>query len=152
MSDYLRRMLSALVIAGIGCLVPALSSAQNLTKAPIAPDKNGAVNFTVPSNNIECIYTPPGGTPIYKPARNEAELSCDRAQPTYLHFSIGARGPAVMIKNPGEQPCCSDVPVLGYGDTWTQAPFTCSSAQTGLTCKRQDGRGFFISKGSTKTF
>lgn len=120
--------------------------------APVAPDANGVVDFTSPSNNIECLYIPPGGTPVYKPPRNEAELSCDRAQPAYLHFSIGTRGAAALIRNPGEQPCCSDAPVLAYGKTWRVAPFTCSSEQAGLTCKRDDGPGFFISRAKADTF
>ncbi|WP_342362044.1 DUF6636 domain-containing protein [Terrarubrum flagellatum] len=140
-------------IAGCFALTGGASSvAQNLTKAPIAADQYGGFNFTVPSNNIECIYTPAGGTPTYKPPKNEAELSCDRAQPTYLHFGLGAHGPAVMIENPGEQPCCSDAPVLAYGGTWKQTPFTCSSEQAGLTCKRDDGHGFFISRAKANTF
>jgi hypothetical protein len=138
-----------------GCFALASAApavAQNLTKAPIEADQYGGFNFTVPSNNIECIYTPPGGTPSYSPPRNEAELSCDRAQPTYLHLGIGAHGPAAMIKNPGEQPCCSDRPVLNYGSAWKQGPFACTSEKTGLTCKRDDGHGFFISREAAKTF
>ena len=144
-----------LKLAVVACIVLAAGSsvcAQSLTKAPIVADAYGGFDFTVPSNNIECGYTAAGGTPTYTPPRNEAELSCDRVAPTYLHFSIGAHGPAILVRDPGEQPCCSDVPVLNYGQTWKAPPFSCSAAETGLTCTRDDGHGFFISRAKAKTF
>jgi hypothetical protein len=144
--------MSRLTLILLATLFAGSAIAQDAKTFPIPPVDNGQVDFTVPSNNIECLYTPPGGTPTYTPPKNEAELSCDRAQPVYMHFGIGAHGPAVAIKNPGEQPCCSAVTVLPYGSTWRVAPFTCSSATQGLTCKRDDGRGFFISKERVATF
>ena len=90
--------------------------------------------------------------PTYSPPRNEAELSCDRAAPSYLHFSIGAHGPPVKIENPGEQPCCSLVPILAYGVTWKAGPFSCRSETTGLPASGPTGRGFLISRAKAVTF
>lgn len=36
--------------------------------------------------------------------------------------------------------------VLGYGKTWNQGGFQCISQTTGLTCKNNNGYGFFLSR------
>ncbi len=116
------------------------------------PDDGNGITFTTPSHNIECIYIPSGGTKVYKPPHNEAELSCDRAEPTYLRFQLELRGAANEIKNPGDQSCCSDVNSIPYGRSWHRPPFTCESTATGLTCERDDKHGFFISRTNTKVY
>lgn len=110
----------------------------------------GASTFVMPSHNVECVYTPAGGTDTYTPEDGGPELQCDRAEPSYVRVILGKHGRAQRIDNPGEQPCCSSDPVLQYGDTWSQGPFTCISADTGLTCTRNDGHGFFVSKAKIK--
>lgn len=114
-------------------------------------DKSG-VTFTTPSGNIECHFTPRGGTEIYTTRDNLAELQCDRAAPVYFRFVMSERGPAELVKNPGEQPCCSADNPLPYGRAWEMSPFRCESAETGLTCERKDGRGFFINRASPRIF
>jgi hypothetical protein len=58
----------------------------------------------------------------------------------------------LQIYNPGEQGCCSLGHVLAYGQTWVKGPFTCQSRQTGLTCRRKDGRGFSLSRAAVRLF
>jgi hypothetical protein len=42
--------------------------------------------------------------------------------------------------------------VLAYGATWRAGPFACTSRSTGLTCTNRRGHGFFLSRGSYRTF
>ena len=78
------------------------------------------------------------------------ELSCDRAKPSYVNVSLGRTGPARQISNPGEPSCCAADNMLPYRAKWSQGPFTCRSAEKGLTCSRSDGHGFFISQKTIK--
>lgn len=119
--------------------------------AAIAPNADGLVTFVMPSMNIECTYVPAGGTPIYRPPLDEAELSCDRAEPSYIRLSIGVHGPAVLLRDPGDRPCCGVKPRLDYGRSVRLEPFTCRSEETGLTCRRDDGAGFFVSREKADT-
>ena len=129
------------------CLAhPSRGFAKDWVPAVIAPDGNGQVAFTTPSNNVDCLYTPDGGTPVYKPPGGKAELQCDRAAPVYIRFVLGSQGRATKIVNPGEQPCCSDVARLAYGSRWRVPPFTCESSSEGLACRRDDGHGFVVSR------
>ncbi|MBN9081074.1 MAG: hypothetical protein J0I16_06205 [Rhizobiales bacterium] len=130
----------------------SVSAGAQAQTAAVKADQNGVVQFTTPSNNIECIYVPAGGSPVYKPPGNMAELSCDRAAPSYVRIQMSARGTVQQISNPGDQPCCSVGPVLNYGETWRLAPFSCTSERTGLTCRRDDGHGFSVSRAGIKRY
>ena len=101
-----------------------------------APEQNGAIAFSTPTNNVGCLYTLVEGAP---------ELTCDRAQPTYLRFVLTPRGRATLTKNPGEQPCCSG-DALPYGESWQAGPFDCDSLASGLRCTSASGHGFSISR------
>lgn len=74
------------------------------------------------------------------------ELSCLRVEPSYVTVILGPKGPATLIKNPGEQGCCSDVTKLGYGNSWSRGPFSYQSSTKGLSCTGSNGHGFFLSK------
>jgi hypothetical protein len=126
--------------------------AAGLPQSSFAPNEGGQISFTAPSDNIECIYTPKGGGGTYVPEDGGPELSCDRLAPVYLRFTLAATGKAELIKDVGDQGCCGDENPLAYGTEWRQAPYTCDSAATGLTCHRDDGHGFFISKAKTKVY
>ncbi len=132
------------------CIVAHASALAQTTDPQKFTAKQGQIIFSTPSANIECTYTPAGGTPAYKPVGGGPELSCDRAKPTYVNVSLGRTGPARQISNPAEQPCCSTDNVLAYGAKWSQGPFTCKSAEKGLTCTRSDGHGFFIGQKTIK--
>ncbi|AMY00476.1 hypothetical protein AB0V79_11070 [Mesorhizobium ciceri] len=112
----------------------------------IPASAEGQIEFDTPSGNIGCIYTPKGGTGTYEPRDGGPELSCSRVEPNYVTIILGPKGPATLIKNPGEQGCCSDVDKLGYGNSWSAGPFSCQSSTKGLTCTATNGHGFFISK------
>ncbi|TIX02234.1 MAG: hypothetical protein E5V59_02015 [Mesorhizobium sp.] len=112
----------------------------------IPASAEGQIEFNTPSGNIGCIYTAKGGTGTYEPKDGGPELSCSRVEPSYVTIILGPKGPAALIKNPGEQGCCSDVDKLGYGNSWSAGPFSCQSSTKGLTCAATNGHGFFISK------
>jgi hypothetical protein len=111
--------------------------------------KDGQVTFLTPSSNIQCTYTRQGGGGTYMPADGGPELQCDRAEPNYLRFILGKAGAGQKISNVGDAGCCGGENVLDYGALWSLDPFTCVSSSKGLTCVRDDGRGFFISKSRT---
>jgi hypothetical protein len=58
---------------GGGASIPARAQAPEAISFPA--DKNGQITFVMPSQNVECTYTPAGGTPIYKPLDGGPELS-----------------------------------------------------------------------------
>jgi hypothetical protein len=103
------------------------------------------VEFQLPSGNIGCVYVPAGGTAVYQTPDGRAELACDRVAPTYVRLVMSETGPAALQENLGEAPCCSGE-TLAYGATWTQGPFTCQSAESGLTCANGDGHRFALSR------
>ena len=105
-----------------------------------------AEDFILPSGNIGCIYIPEGGTAVYQPADGGPELSCDRVEPKYLRATLGRSGKASVKSNVGDQGCCGSANTLGYGETWSAGPFTCYSERTGLTCERNDGHSFLLSR------
>lgn len=102
--------------------------------------------FVMPSGNVECTYTGPAGTSVYQPQGGMAELSCDRAEPTYVRVLMPARGAVKLIRNVGDPSCCGVEPKLTYGTVWRKAPFTCESNEAGIICRRDDGTGFQMSR------
>jgi hypothetical protein len=131
-------------------LAAAPALAQN-AKVDFAPSPNGFISFSMPSGNIECIYTPPGGSKVYNPLDGGPELSCDRAAPQYARITMTPRR-VERVKNPGDQSCCGVDNPLAHGMSWSAGPFTCQSAKTGLTCRRSDGHGFQLSRAKATTF
>lgn len=123
--------LSVFAAAFLGAALPALAQQES---------------FVMPSGNVECTYTGPAGTTVYRPQGGVAELVCDRAEPSYLRVVMRARGAVQVIRNVGDPSCCGVEPKLSYGTVWRQAPFTCESDQNGLICRRDDGAGFQISR------
>lgn len=131
----------------VGLAIGLVASAGVAAAAPVTfyPDASGAITFIMPSGNVACIYTPAGGSSVYTPADGGPELACDRAAPTYLRFTLAASGPAEVRGDVGDPSCCGGTNTFPYGATWTMAPFSCTAATTGLTCKRS-GNGFSIAK------
>ena len=109
-------------------------------------DREGQIEFNLPSHNIGCIFTPLGGTSWYKPRSGGPELSCDRVKPAYVKMELGPTGPARRINNPGERACCGTSNILAYRKVWRGGPFTCKSGLSGITCLRGDGHGFVLGR------
>ena len=135
-------MIRRVLYLAIGAVLagPALAEPQSF------PTDSGQETFVSPSGNIGCVYTPAGGTDIYVPADGGPELFCDRVEPTYLRFTLGAEGPATRTGDVGDPGCCGSENTLDYGAIWRVDPFTCISMEAGLACTRDDNHGFFISR------
>ena len=126
-----------------------LGGASAQTAATFAADAKGQISFVTPSRNIGCTFTPEGGTRVYKPFDGGPELSCDRKEPQYVRLVVTPKS-VRRFNDVGDQDGLSEDNILPYGSRWSRGPFTCDSAEAGLTCKRQDGRGFFISRATIR--
>jgi hypothetical protein len=140
-------------------LVAAVTFAA-LLGAPVAgakeqsfkPNKQGQIEFQLPSGNIGCLYTPEGGTDIYDPLDGGPEIICDRIDPDYVRVILGPEVEAEAIFDPGEQPCCSG-PKLNYDNEVELEGFICHAETTGLVCQTTDGEhGFLMSKAHIVTY
>lgn len=116
-------------------------------------DENGQgqIEFTMPSGNVGCIYTPEGGTDVYQPAGGGPELSCDRVEPAYVRVTMGPGSKPKRYNTVGDASCCSSSPVFDYGEVWKYDGFRCVSSDQGLSCKRA-GHGFSMSRKVIKTW
>lgn len=139
---------AALVTLGLAAAALSLAPAMPAAAADrsFMPDAYGQIIFVTPSRNIGCTYIPKGGTEMYRPDDGGPELGCDRIEPKYIRLILSASGKAFIFEMEGDTACCDDVNVLNYGERWKAGPFTCTSAETGLTCRRKDGHGFFASR------
>jgi hypothetical protein len=124
-------------------LLSGLCHAQDAVDFPA--DSGGQITFVMPSHNVQCIYTPQGGSPTYKPFDGGPELSCDRLEPKYVRVVITPKS-VKRFDDVGDQGCCGTENPFRYGGRWSKGPFTCESGEAGLTCKRNDGRGFVMSR------
>lgn len=138
-------VIAALALAACG--QPPAPQAPTTSADVVTPPAGQLVEFQLPSGNIGCVYVPPGGTAVYQTPDGRAELACDRVAPTYVRLVMSETGPATLRESLGEAPCCSGE-TLGYGATWTLEPFTCQSAEVGLTCANGDGHRFTLSRDS----
>jgi hypothetical protein len=111
----------------------------------------GFTEFTMPSNNVGCVYVPADGPGVYKTSDGEAELSCDRVEPSYIRVQLGSSGEAERITNVGDASCCGGENIFEYGEVWSEGPFSCISATTGITCTRGT-HGFSMSRKAVKVY
>ena len=102
--------------------------------------------FMMPSGNIGCVYTPAGGTAVYQPQDGGPELACDIVAPRYVRATLGRAGAATLNHAVGDPSCCSAAQVLDYGQSWSRGPFACASERSGLSCRRDDGHSFLLSR------
>lgn len=140
----MRAIVVACLVMVVGaCSPPASSSAEESAGAP-EPTQSQAAEFTAPSGNIGCIYTPAGGTEVYQTPDGAAELQCDRIEPTYVRVVLPEHDAAHQVETQ-ERGCCSG-DALAYGAHWSAGPFQCDMADTGLTCASAEGHGFSLSR------
>jgi len=138
----------AVTLAGL-CMLPDSPARAQLAVFP--PDGNGQVVFVMPSRNVECTYTPAGGTAVYKPLDGGPELSCDRREPRYTRIVLTPKS-IRRYDDVGDQSCCGADNPFPYGMRWSRGPFTCESLEAGLVCRNADGRGFRLSRQNIELF
>lgn len=138
---------TGLILASLAGLAVLLGVPARAYEAQtLFADDLGQVSFNMPSGNIGCVYTPAGGTPVYQTMDGQAEIQCDRVEPVYIRAILGGSGAGTVQGNVGDASCCSLGQQLDYGHVVTLGPFQCLSERQGLTCARNDGHGFFLSR------
>jgi hypothetical protein len=145
---------SSICLSSILLLLGALVwSARGQTPLAVnfPADSRGQISFVMPSKNIGCTFTPQGGTAVYQPFDGGPELSCDRIKPQYVRLVVTPKT-VRRFDDVGDQDCCGVDNVIAYGSRWTQGPFICESADTGLTCRHSSGRGFSVSREGIRVF
>lgn len=135
--------LAALAIAA--CSPPEVAQTEHPSMETAAQPPGQLEEFMLPSGNIGCAYIPAGGTAVYRSPDGRAELQCDRVAPAYVRIVLSETGAGVVQENLGEAPCCSGE-VVAHGQTWSRGPFTCESAETGLTCTNASGNRLVLSR------
>ena len=113
--------------------------------------ERGQIEFTLPSGNIGCIYTPEGGTDVYEPAGGGPELLCDRVAPSYVRVMLGPAGKAKRHTDVGDASCCGSDNVFDYGEVWEMDGFHCTSSTSGLRCAR-GSHGFTMSRKAVRSW
>lgn len=137
----------SLFIAGVAALVVVLGvPAKAYELQNMYSNDEGQVEFVMPSGNIGCIYTPEGGTSTYESADGLAEIQCDRVESNYIRAILGGDGAGYVLDDVGDPSCCSLTQTFDYGNIVELGPFQCLSDRKGLTCAREDGHGFFLSR------
>ena len=138
---------NSLVFAGFAALAVLLGlPAKAYELQQFYANDEGQVEFTMPSGNIGCIYTPAGGTSVYETLDGLAQILCDRVEPTYVRAILGGQNEGVLLDAVGDANCCSLTQKFEYDHVVTLGPFQCLSERRGLTCARADGHGFFLSR------
>lgn len=128
---------TALAAVGLLCLVTPAGAAE------FAPGPGGYIEFTMPSNNIGCIYRDEEGSgPV---------LECDRVDPSYLRVRLFQDGRPKVYRNVGDPSCCGAENYLAYGTSWRKGPFSCASTKSGLRCNNGE-HGFTLNRSGVKTY
>ena len=108
-----------------------------------AESPGGYIEFTMPSNNIGCVYRDEDGSGLV--------LECDRVEPSYVRVRLFQDGKPKIYRNVGDASCCGAENYLKYGESWREGPFSCASTTAGLRCNNGE-HGFSISRKGVKTY
>jgi len=139
----LKKKLLAAAVLTAACVQPAL-----------AQDSDG---FRAPSGNIHCMYFSGDG---------QAALRCDiqqisgrpPARPRDCDLEYGKAFEVMANAQRAARICHGDtvadpnLRVLAYGQAWARGGFTCTSAETGITCRNARGAGFELSRANQRVF
>jgi len=120
-----------------------LSLATPALAVEFAPSPGGYIEFTMPSNNIGCVYRDEEGSGLV--------LECDRVAPSYLRVRLFQDGKPKVYRNVGDPSCCGAENYFAYGTSWRKGPFSCSSTKSGLRCNNGD-HGFTLNRSGVKTY
>jgi hypothetical protein len=125
------------------------------TMVAAARAQNGSTGFQTPSKNIACQFFAIDG---------RGSLRCDIGETTtrpprpadcpldWGHaFEMYVKGNASLVCA-GDTVADPTLPMLGYGEVWQYAGFTCRSDQTGVTCFNATQHGFSLSRAEQKLF
>ena len=126
-----------------------------LLLAGAANAQTSPAGFQSPSKNIACAYFD---------YDKQNTLRCDIAvmdnkprRPPGCDLEYGqafemtAIGAAARICY-GDTVIDKSLPVVAYGETWQRGGFTCTSEQSGVTCRNADQHGFSLSRAKQELF
>src|SRR4029078_6503559 len=105
-------MIRFIALAALALSTPALA-------VEFEPNDQGFTEFTMPSNNVGCVYVPAGGTDVYKTSDVDAELTCYRVEPSYVRVQLGSSGEAERLTDVGDASCCGAENIFEYGEVWS---------------------------------
>jgi hypothetical protein len=112
------------------------------------------VFFQSPSGNIQCAIFD-GTAPVARCDIGDCTSSFARPGDCDLDwgyaFEVGASGPGYPLCA-GDTVAVPGARVLGYGQSVSLGGITCTSAQTGMTCRNAGGGGFALSKARQRVF
>ena len=138
-----------LILAGMAFTATVSAKAQRTIKLPA--DRNGIVQFSLPSGDMGCTYIPfDGAGGIETGTGTLPELHCYRTAGRFEAASLGPSGPARELRLTGKLDCCGGN-ILAFGSTWETGGYECAAAQSALTCSR-GSHGFILSRTSLKLF
>ena len=131
---------------------PRVTATTTTTATQAAPVRLDS--FRSPSGNIGCMLI--GGVARCDIERRDWQpparpKDCPQIVDYGQGVEIGSSGAARFV-------CAGDTardpaaPALAYGSTSEAGGFSCESARTGVTCRRSDGHGFFLSIQSYRIF
>jgi hypothetical protein len=125
-----------------------LAAAMALLSSPalaeeFPPSAGGFIEFTMPSNNIGCVFRDEEGSGLV--------LECDRVEPSYVRVRLFQDGKPKIYRNVGDPSCCGAENYLEYGSSWKEGPFSCASTKSGLRCNNGD-HGFTLNRSGVKTY
>ena len=123
--------------------------------AGVRIDVGDFFTFEMPSKRIGCAVT-----------TDPTTLRCDTAFPTRFSrtghtceagdygqaFLLRRSGPARAICAGDTVLSANDAQTIPYGKTWLLGPYSCTSRETGLSCKNPDGHGLSLSLQAQKVF
>lgn len=134
-----------LAVGGAPADVKPSATVSTTSTTATAPDR---LSFAMPSGNVACEMTPEG-------------VTCMIIDYTYTVEPVpdcdGNAGQAVVLSQSGVTTPCPDHmsvvvddEVLAYGNSASVGDYTCTSADTGITCTRTDGAGFRLSRSTLR--
>jgi hypothetical protein len=135
----------------------SLLLALTATAAAVLPASTGASTFRTPSGNIGCLYTPASGSSSVGLRCDLVSVSHAPRRPKSCRLSYGR---AFTLSGTGKarRACVGDTVLdpkaraIPYGTTRHFGPFTCTSRESGLTCRSRYHHGFTLAKARQRLF
>jgi hypothetical protein len=130
-----------------------LALALSLTAT--ADAQHTLAGFRSPSGNIACMFFDYDNTNTLRCDIREAAVTARRPADCDLDFG---RAFEMESRGTSQRLCYGDtvmdprLPHLPYGEVWQHGGFTCTSAQTGVTCFNADRHGFSLSRAKQELF
>ena len=125
------------------CFLALLALSSPAAAVEFKESPYGFIAFTMPSNNVGCVYRDEEGSGLV--------LECDRVAPSYLRVRLFEDGKPKLLTDVGDASCCGAENYFPYGTSWRKGPFSCASTKSGLRCNNGE-HGFSMSRSGVKTY